>query len=146
MNEKKELTEFRLDESNDLYFKISVHGAERSPETIRLVCEIEDIAFSFKGKKTEESGVVKFTIPVLKESIKNGQLCEARVEVIVDDHYFVPVKFNAEFIEPVKVVAEAMTNNLSKKQESNIDIQAKPITKAQYQSLRDRYKLNKDKY
>jgi len=141
MNDK-EVTELRLDESNELFFKISVHGAERAPDSIRLVCEVGDISYSFKGKMTDETDVVRFVVPALKNTLRGGQIYEARVEVIVDDHYFVPVKFNAEFKEPMKVVAESITP-ISRKTEpvkSEISIQAKPVSKAQYASLRDKYK------
>lgn len=117
MSNSKDVTELRLDEANELYFKISVHGAEKSPDTIRLVCENGDISYSFKGKFTDEQDVVRFVVPALKNTMKSGQLCEARVEVIVDNHYFVPVKFNAEFVEPMKVVAEVVTPQVRKSTE-----------------------------
>jgi len=142
MSDGKEITELRLDEANELYFKISVHGAERSPDAIRLVCEAGDVAYSFKGKLTEERDVVRFDVPSMKNAIKSGQLCEARVEVIVDDHYFVPVRFEAEFKEPVKVVAESVAP-VVKKAEPLVSVQAKPVTKAQYTSLREKYKQAK---
>jgi hypothetical protein len=137
-----EKTELRLDETNDLYFKISVHGAERSPDAIRLVCEAGDIAYSFRGKPTDDPDVVHFVVPALKENLKRGQVCEARVEVIVDNHYFVPVKFQAEFTEPVKVVAESIAPTV-KKVEPTVSVQAKPMTKAQYTSLREKYSATK---
>lgn len=142
MSEVQETTELRLDESNELYFKISVHGAEKSPDTIRLVCEVDDISYSFKGKLTGEQDIVRFVVPALKNTLKSGQICEARVEVIVDNHYFVPVKFNAEFKEPVKVVAESVTP-VVKKAEPTINVQAKPLTKTQYTSLREKYSSSK---
>lgn len=130
INEGKESTELRLDESNELYFTIKVFGAERSPDAIRLVCEAGDVSYAFKGKATSDSDVVCFVVPPMKDSIKAG-LYEARVEVIVDDHYFVPVKFNASFKQPMKVVAEASTpvvkqESVSPKRE--ISIQAQPMS------------------
>lgn len=142
MSDEKEVTELRLDEANELYFKISVHGAERSPDAIRLVCEAGDVAYSFKGKVTGDQDVVRFVVPPMKNVVKSGQLIEARVEVIVDDHYFVPVKFNAEFKEPVKVVAESVAPTV-KKVEPTVSVQAKPMTKAQYTSLREKYTQTK---
>lgn len=142
MSDDKEVTELRLDEANELYFKISVHGAERSPDAIRLVCEAGDISYSFKGKVTGEQDVVRFVVPPMKNVVKSGQLIEARVEVIVDDHYFVPVKFSAEFKEPVKVVAESVSPTV-KKVEPAVSVQAKPMTKAQYTSLREKYTATK---
>ena len=140
MKEDQEITELRLDESNELFFKISVHGAERSPDSIRLVCEHGDVSYSFKGKMTNEPDIVRFVVPALKNTMKSGQLYEARVEVIVDNHYFVPVKFNAEFVEPMKVVAESVTPQARKPAEPAVSVQAKPVSKAQYSSLRDKYR------
>lgn len=143
MNDAKDVTELRLDEANELFFKISVHGAERSPDSIRLVCENGDISYSFKGKLTGEQDIVRFVVPALKNTMKSGQLCEARVEVIVDNHYFVPVKFNAEFVEPMKVVAEAVAPQTRKPAEPTVVVQAKPVTKTQYASLREKYRAGK---
>jgi hypothetical protein len=141
-NIAEDKTELRLDESNELFFKISIQGAEKRPETIRLVCEVGDVSYLFKGKATGDHDVVCFVVPPMKNSVKSGQLCEARVEVIVDDHYFVPVKFNAEFKEPVKVVAESVAP-IVKKTEPTVVVQAKPMTKTQYASLREKYQLAK---
>ncbi len=142
MNEDQEKMELRLDESNELFFKISIHGAERAPDSIRLVCESGDVSYSFKGKATAEPDVIRFVVPPMKD-IKRGQVCESRVEVIVDSHYFVPVKFSAEFTEPVKVVAEALTpvkRTPPAAPKAEITIQAAPVSKAQYTSLRDKYR------
>ena len=43
MSDENDSMELRLDESNELFFKISVFGAERSPDAIRLVCEAGDL-------------------------------------------------------------------------------------------------------
>ncbi len=144
MKEDIEKTELRLDETNELFFKVSIHGAERAPDSIRLVCESGDVSYSFKGKATAEPDVVRFVVPPMKD-IKRGHVCEARVEVIVDNHYFVPVKFTAEFTEPVKVVAEALTpvKREAPAPKAEISIQAKPLSKAQYSSLRDKYRAGK---
>ena len=144
MNDDNEKTELRLDETNELFFKISVHGAARSPTVIQLVCEGEDISYAFKGKFTNEPDIVRFIVPALKGTLKRGQVCEARVEVIVDDHYFVPVKFNAEFTEPVSVVAESF----SQPRKVTIDttrmtVKAQTVSKAAYPSLRAQYQSRK---
>jgi hypothetical protein len=146
MKDTDEKTELRLDESNELFFKISIHGAEKSPDIIRLVCEAGDIAYSFIGKPTGEGDVVRFVVPPMNNNVKRGQIYESRVEVIVDNHYFVPVKFNAEFTEPVKVVAESMAPAVKKPSEAAkpISVQAtRPMSRSQYTSLRDKYQLKK---
>ncbi len=141
MNEDNEKTELRLDESTELFFKISIHGAERAPDSIRLVCEAGDVSYSFKGKLTNEPDIIRFVVPAMQNSVKRGQVCEARVEVIVDNHYFVPVKFNAEFTEPMKVVAESVTPAVRKTvSKPEISVQGGSVSKAQYSSLRDKYR------
>lgn len=136
----QDTAELRLDEANELLFKIRVQGASHSPNIVRLVCEVGDIAYSFKGTTTNEQDVVRFEVPPLKNSIKSGQTCEARIEVIVDDHYFVPVRFNAHFKEPMNVVAESISSVATKKVEPSIQVQATPV---RYKSLREQYKSNK---
>jgi len=149
MNDK-EKTELRLDESNELFFKISIHGAERSPDSIRLVCETGDISYVFRGKATNEDGIVRFVVPPLKESmVVPGELYDARVEVIIDDHYFVPVRFKAEFKQPMKVFAESVTpmaknvHNITEQAPKGIVVSGLSVSKASYPSLRDKYKAGK---
>jgi hypothetical protein len=140
-NVPQETTELRLDEENELFFKISIVGAERrTPEQIRLVCETGDVACSFKGKETDQDGIVCFVVPALKERIKAG-LYEARVEVIVDNRYFVPVKFRASFKQPMTVVAESLKfEDETQKEEPQINIKAQSLTKAAVASLREQYR------
>lgn len=141
MDEDNENMELKLDESTELFFKISVHGAERRPDSIRLVCEAGDVSYSFKGKMTNEPDIIRFVVPAMQNAVKRGQVCEARVEVIVDNHYFVPVKFNAEFTEPMKVVAESVTpTKKSVPSKPEISVQAGVVTKAQHASLREKYR------
>ena len=141
MSDENDSMELRLDESNELFFKISVFGAERSPDAIRLVCEAGDLSYAFKGKTTTEDGIVCFVVPAMKNTIKAG-IYEARVEVIVDNHYFVPVKFNADFKQPMKVVAESVTHATSyKKEEPKLAVKAAVVTKPI--SLREKYQQTK---
>lgn len=134
MNEETEKTELRLDETNELFFKISVFGAERSPQSIRLVCELNDIAYAFKGKTTDEDGIIYFTIPPMNRAMKPG-LYESRVEVIVDNHYFVPVRFNAEFQAPAEVVAETLEPQKVVAIKKQINIKAQSIVLKEPESV-----------
>lgn len=128
----------RLDEANELFFKIKVYGAERPPKSIRLVCEVDDVSYSFKGEATPERDVVRFVVPALKQVVQAGQLYETRVEVIVDDRYFVPVRFQSEFSEPVNVVGEAVRSRGAEPKEEVV-VRAKNVLKSSYPSLRDAY-------
>jgi hypothetical protein len=149
-NFAEDKTELRLDESNELFFKISVQGADRRPESIRLVCETGDMSYIFKGKATNEDGIVRFVVPPLKEGIvQPGELYDARVEVIIDDNYFVPVQFKAQFKQPMKVVGESVTPmtkdvvSLSENKDK-IKVVAQTVSKSSFSSLREQYR-NKPK-
>ena len=144
MSDAEGNTELRLSESNDVYFKVSVHGATRPPDSIRLVCETEDVLYSFRGEASDAGpDVVRFVVPPMAGTLKNGQVCEARVEVVVEDRYFVPVRFKAEFSDPVAVVAESVAPAVRKQPTPAIDVHVRPVPKAQYTSLRDRYRNGK---
>lgn len=144
MSDNDEKMELRLDEENELFFKINVFGAERSPQIIRLVCESGDVSYTFKGRATNENDIVCFVVPAMKDAMKAG-LYEAKVEVVVDNHYFVPVKFNADFKQPVKVVAESVVNQAKKPvaDPEKVTVKAQSVSKSQYSSLREKYQSTK---
>jgi hypothetical protein len=145
-------TLLKLDENNELFFKINIQGADRGPEAVRLVCEAGDMSYYFKGKATNEDGIVRFVVPPMKDSaIVPGELYDARVEVIIDDHYFVPVRFKTEFKQPMKVFAESVTPMSKNVHEissgastaNGIKISAQSVSAASYASLREKYKNEK---
>lgn len=145
-------TLLKLDEDNEMFFKINIQGADRGPEAIRLVCEAGDISYYFKGKATNEDGIVRFVVPSMKESaIVPGELYDARVEVIIDDHYFVPVRFKTEFKQPMKVFAESVTPMAKNVHDitpnttatNGIKISAQSVSATSYASLREKYKNEK---
>lgn len=117
------------------------------------MCEAGDMSYYFKGKATNEDGIVRFVVPPMKESaIVPGELYDARIEVIIDDHYFVPVRFKTEFKQPMKVFAESVTPmsknvhdiSSSANVANGIKISAQSVSAASYASLREKYKNEKN--
>ena len=115
-----------IDESNTLAFKVKIEGTEAvaNPAKVRLVCEAGDVAYMFNGVPVGDD-IVEFTLPSMKEKLKEG-LYTSKVEVLVDSRYFSPVEFGINFKRPIKVVAEAVTKVITKKQ-PEIRVSASPI-------------------
>lgn len=101
-----ETIDLDVEESNELLFKVKVEGLDQAPTKIRLVCEAGDVAFMFNGQPTGND-VVQFTLPVLKDKLKEG-MYHSKVEVLIENRYFAPVEFNINFKKAVRVIAEAI--------------------------------------
>lgn len=114
-----------LEESNDLAFKIKLEGAASSPAKVRLVCEGEDVAYMFNGYGTGEPEVVQFTLPQMKNKLKEGTY-SARIEVLVENRYFAPLQFQINFKKPFSVVAEAI-QIVQKVLKPEISVSASPV-------------------
>lgn len=101
-----------LNESNDVRFDVKITSSERFSNTdgpqvrLRLVCEANDIEYSFRGTSLSD-GTVQVIVPPMKQTITEGTY-DTRLEVIVEDRYFVPLEFAVEFKTPLKVVAESV--------------------------------------
>jgi hypothetical protein len=101
--------EFKLDEHNDVTFEVDIRGSEKATSSpiIRFVCESGDITYGFKGEYTG-NGEVSFEIPPLKGKVEEGR-AKGKLEVILEDKYFVPIEFGIDFVAPTEVVAEIKT-------------------------------------
>lgn len=133
-----EAIEVKLDEQNELFFNVQVEGSSPGAVTVRLVCESEDFSAVFPGSYTDE-GEVRVVIPELKKnaSFKEGKDYEAKLEVMVENRFFIPLKFDMTFKESVKVFAEVSTKtsslieNRTKKQESVVEVKKnEPVVSA----------------
>jgi hypothetical protein len=108
MMSEKELLELKIDDNNEIIFKVVVEGTESAePAKTRFVCEGGQTNFMFKGDLTEE-GNVRFVIPPLRGAIKEDKVCNGRIEVLVENRYFVPVEFDVVFVQPVKIFTESV--------------------------------------
>jgi hypothetical protein len=133
-----EAIEIKLDEQNELFFNVQVEGSSPGAVTVRLVCESEDFSAVFPGSYTDD-GEVRVVIPELKKnaSFKEGKDYEAKLEVMVENRYFIPLKFDMTFKESVKVFAEvsnktsSLVENKTKKQESIVEVKKnEPVVSA----------------
>ena len=116
-------------ESNELLFKVQIEGTEaNTPVKVRLVCESENMSYMFKGEATHEIDMIRFTLPPMKGKIAEGSVA-SRVEVLVENRYFVPVNFNIDFKQPVTVVAESV-KVVQKKKPAEIKVTAAPVVVA----------------
>lgn len=115
-----------IDESNELAFKIRMEGAAATPAKVRLVCEGGDVSYMFNGYGTNEPEVVQFTLPQMSGKINEGTY-QARVEVLVDNRYFAPLRFDINFKKTVSVVAEAV-KIVQKPRSQEVKVTATPVT------------------
>lgn len=103
--------EFDIDEKNSIDFKVCIEGSN-APAKIRLVCESDDVSYVFSGESTDEENIVNFSIPKMRNRISEG-LHNCKVEVFVENRYFVPIEFIAEFKKTIDVVAEQFTRKVN---------------------------------
>lgn len=112
-------------ESNELLFKVQIEGHVSGPAKVRLVCESEDMSFMFPGRPAGEEGLVQFVLHKAA-GLKEG-IFPARIEVLIENRYFVPVEFNIEMKKAVQVFAEAVKlPQVIRRQE--ITVSASPVT------------------
>lgn len=98
-----------LDESNEMLFKIDVDGAPHDAVvTVRLACEGKDMTYVFVGMPTDERDVIRFEIPKMMGRLDEGTY-KNRVEVVVDNRYFVPAEFDVTYIKNTRVTVEALS-------------------------------------
>lgn len=127
-----EKLEFRLDEVNELLFKVVIEGTKERPSAIRFVCENgEDVSYMFKGKTGIEPGEILITIPAMEKVMKEGEY-EGRLEVLIEGKYLSPLRVLTRFSPGVKVVAEAVESSVAKPE---ITARASVVMKQEKKSL-----------
>lgn len=109
-----ETIEVKLDEPNELYFNVHVEGSSVGIVNVRLLCEGEDVSTIFAGKYLE-NGEVKVMIPEMKKNslFKENKDYVAKLEVMIENRYFIPLQFGLRFKESVKVFAEVSQKTVS---------------------------------
>lgn len=128
----REIVELKLDESNELLFKVTIQGANASPAKVRLVCEDSDVSYMFEGHSTDD-GEIRFIVPSMKGKLKEGTQYFTKVEVLVENRYFSPVEFDIEFKQSLKVVSEGsirVNTGAVKTQPVSVSVQMKPVAPA----------------
>lgn len=116
-----------LDKKNEMVFDVVVEGEISSSPIARLMIEGTGISYVFNGEKTEEG--VQVAIPPLKENLKPGKY-NSKLEVIIDDRIFTPMKFIADFEKVTSVVAEGVRVKAPQANEKpKIQVKARTIQK-----------------
>lgn len=121
-----EIIDLDPEEANELMFRVQIEGIDPSPAKIRLVCEGQENGYVFNSKSGPD-GLVRFDIPAMKGKIAEGRH-SARIEVMIENKYFVPIEFDVNFKKKVSVVAESVV--IQKKIERpSITVTARPEIK-----------------
>lgn len=88
------LAQLELNEATEMDFGIEVHGTTESTSEIRFI--IEGPQYGIICKCVENKGTITATIPKLKGILPAGTF-EAKLEVVVDGKFFVPLTESIEF-------------------------------------------------
>ena len=119
-----------LDRENILEFNVDIQGYANTSMTkapqVRLFLEQKNIGFCIAAKKDNKTYSV--VIPEMKNIIELG-VCDARMEVIIDNKYFVPWESQIEFDKEVKVEATPIV----KSESESLSVQAQPVIKEESQ-------------
>ena len=116
-----------LDRENILEFNVDIQGyantsTSKEPQ-VRLFLEQKNIGFCMSAKKDNKTYSV--IIPEMKNLMESGS-CDARIEVIIYNKYFVPWESKIEFDREVKVEAAPV---IKREQQPNVSVQVKPVIK-----------------
>lgn len=118
-----ETIELKLDEQNELIFKVVVEGAKDSDTKIRLVLEDTDMSFTFPASNLG-NGEVRVDMPPMKKMLSEGTY-GAKLEVVAEDRFFEPLKFNVDLRNGIQVaVASVVQVNEGKKKQRPIEVNA----------------------
>ena len=121
-----------LDRENTLEFNVDIqgyaHDRPSSEPQVRLFLEQKNMGFCLPAKKDNNS--YSIVIPEMKNIMESG-VCDARMEIIIDNKYFVPWESQIEFDKEVKVEASPIIKSAP---EPSISVQAKPVIKEKINS------------
>ena len=116
-----------LDRENILEFNVDIQGYANTSTTkapkVRMILEQKNMGFCMVA--TKEDKTYSVVIPEMKNIMESG-MCEARMEVIIENKYFVPWESQIEFDKEVKVEAAPIVR---KEPQPDLSVQVKPIIK-----------------
>ncbi len=112
--------ELLLDEDNELRFNVAVEGSGSGSVKSRfLINKADGFDLCFEGQASA-GGEVEVEVPSLTGVLKEGTY-DTRLEVIVDDRVFVPLKMTARVKQSIKV--EAVIRTSKKKTKTKVAAQ-----------------------
>ena len=106
--------ELLLDEDNELRFNVAVEGSGAGSFKSRfLINKADGFDLCFEGQASSD-GEVEVEVPSLTGVLKEGTY-DTRLEVLVDDRIFVPLKMTARVKQSIKVEAAIRTTKKKSK-------------------------------
>lgn len=128
MIDDSENIKINLTEKTELTFTVQIEAPELSkPEFRFVICESDDDAHMFTGRSSSD-GEINVIVPPMKQRLSEGTY-DARLEVIINDKYFVPLELGVEFAQPIRVQVESVKTSELKQPLSEEKQQPKPRTK-----------------
>lgn len=122
MEHELEKVKLKLDEENSLTFEVKIEGeVPGSSPVYRLVCESNDMAYSFRGSVVD--GAVQFIIPPLQNKLQEG-LYDSHLEVVIENKLLIPIEFQADFSITTKIQVESIKVENKSAQIKNVPITA----------------------
>ena len=101
-----------LDRENILEFNVDIQGYGNTsitkPPKVRMILEQNELGFCVDA--TKEGKTYSVIIPEMKNVMESG-LCDVRMEVIIENKYFVPWESQIEFNKEVQVAAAPVLKN-----------------------------------
>lgn len=115
-----------VEDVNELLFKVQIVGSRdaAAPVEVRMVCESDDVGYVFAGKSTGND-IMAFTVPAMRGRLTEGTY-PSRIEVIIGNKCFVPVRFDSVFKKTLEVVVESIRPK--KTVEQQLSVSARPMS------------------
>jgi len=101
-----EAIDLHLDEDNELTFKVSLEGTDQADLRYQFVLEGDRVEYGFPGS-IDKSGEITVIVPPMKRALNEGAF-SSRLEVIVDDRIFTPLRMISQLKASVKIQAESV--------------------------------------
>jgi len=121
-----ETIDLKLDEQNELTFKVVVEGMNGGTAKVRFSLTKGDMSFTFPGNGTGD-GEVSVKIPALKSFLSEG-MYDGRLEIIADDRYFEPLHVNVDMKTSIKILEatfkKTTTESVAKKTTESVAVKA----------------------
>jgi len=98
--------DLHLDEDNELTFRVSLEGTDQADLRYQFVLEGDRVEYGFPGS-IDKSGEITVIVPPMKRALNEGAF-SSRLEVIVDDRIFTPLRMISQLKASVKIQAESV--------------------------------------
>lgn len=98
--------DLHLDEDNELTFRVSLEGTDQADLRYQFILEGDRVEYGFPGS-IDKSGEITVIVPPMKRALNEGAF-SSRLEVIVDDRIFTPLRMISQLKASVKIQAESI--------------------------------------